>query len=324
MQLIINTTNTKLTVKNKLFFIENDTVKKHINPKKVSSIAITVNCTLNTAVIKLAALNQIPIYFYNNFGTIQAKMYSPYFVNLASLRRKQLLFYNTTSATNWIIYILKNKAILQIQNLNRYNKNKKHTINKNINAITTLITKFNKYQDCNIDTCRNSIMAIEGNISKYYFKSLTLLMPKKYQFKSRTRKPALDYFNASLNYLYGMTYSIVESGAFAKGLDPFTGYLHTENYKKTALVFDLIEPIRPLIDRILIDFCINLQLTDKHFIIKEQGYWLSKEGKKLIIPAFNDYLYTRIKVNQKIKRLKDIIYQVSVDLANRITEHFNQ
>lgn len=324
MQLIINTTNTKLSVKNKLFFIENNIVQKHINPKKVSGIAITVNCTLNASIIKLAAQNQIPIYFYNNFGTIQAKMYSPYFKNLANLRRKQLLFYTTNSATNWIISTLLKKGNRQINNLNKFNKNNNSSIINNINKIQKLLKKLRPYSQQSIDECRNNLMGIEGNISKYYFQSLALLLPKEYNFKTRNRKPALDYFNAALNYLYGMTYSVVESGVFAKGLDPFNGYLHTENYQKTALVFDLIEPIRPIIDEILITLCLNKELKDKHFIKKEQGFWLSKEGKKLIIPTFNEYLYKRIKLDNKIRRIKDIIYQESFDLGLLIENYYKK
>ena len=86
----------------------------------------------------------------------------------------------------------------------------------------------------------------------------------------------------------------------------------------------MIEPIRPLIDRILLDLCINKQLKDIHFIKKEQGFWLSKEGKRLIIPTFNEYLYKRIKVDNQVRRLKDIIYQESFDLCKIIETHFKE
>jgi len=323
MQLIINTSNTKLSIKNKLFFIENQTVQKHINQKKVSSIAITVNCSLNASFIKLASQNQIPIYFYNNFGTIQAKTASPYFKNLASLRRNQLLFYNTTNATNWVVHTLHKKATRQLNNLKKHHVKNSNILKNNIIKIEQLQKKILTYNNEKINNCRNNLMGIEGNISKHYFKSIALILPKEYLFKTRNRKPALDYFNATLNYLYGMTYSIVESSVFAKGLDPFAGYLHTENFNKTALVFDLIEPIRPLIDSLLIDLCLTKQLKDNHFIKKEQGYWLSKEGKKIIIPTFNEYLYKRIKIDDKIRRFKDIIYQESFDLGKLIENEFN-
>jgi len=326
MQLIIDTANTKISIKNKLFFIENLTTQRQISPKRISSIAITTNCTLNASAIKMAAQQQIPIYFFNNFGTIQAKMWSPYFTNLASLRRNQLLFYNTTFATQWVLSIIQRKTNLQIQTLTRFSKDKtkvKPLILEQVTLMSKQLKNLDQYNDVLIDNCRNNIMGIEGNCSKCYFKAIALLLPQEYTFTHRNRRPATDFFNAALNYLYGMTYSIVEGGVFAKGLDPFIGYLHTENYKKTALVFDLIEPIRPLIDRLLLDLCINKQLKEEHFRVKEQGYWLSKQGKKLIIPTFNDYLFKRIHVEGEVKRLKDLIYAESKQLATFIESVIN-
>jgi CRISPR-associated protein Cas1 len=321
MQLIIDTANTHLSVKSKSFYIEKNEFARQISPKRITSIAITTNCNINASAIKLAAINEIPIYFFNHFGTLQARMSSPYFSNIASLRKKQILFYNTPGATNWIIEILHQKVKTQIETIEKLQK-RRTTSQKNVEeAILKLkkgLEKASKYQNTPIDQCRNNLLGIEGSLSNLYFKTIRIYLPEDMKFTKRTRRPAQDYFNAALNYLYGMTYSVVESGVFAKGLDPFLGYMHTDNYLKTSLVFDLIEPIRPLIDRMLIDIVRKDILKPVHFIPKKQGYWLSKEGKRLLIPSFNDYLYQRIKYRGKIRRLKDIIYSISNDLGNRI------
>jgi CRISPR-associated protein Cas1 len=163
-------------------------------------------------------------------------------------------------------------------------------------------------------------MGFEGSISRHYFRAINKVLPVGFKFEKRSRRPAMDYFNASLNYLYGMTYSVVESGVFAKGLDPFIGVLHTDLYSRPTLVYDLIEPIRPLIDRILLELVINNQLTAEHFVEKEQGYWVSKQGKRIIIPSFNDYLQKRVLKDGSVKRLKDHIYAESNLLGNLINE----
>ncbi len=321
MQIIIDTANTRISVKNNTFLIENDTKSKQISPKRISSIAITTNCTLNAASIKLAALNEVPIYFFNNFGTLQARLWSPYFKNIATLRKKQLLFYNTPQATNWLINILVRKTRLQTELIKRLQK-KNNTDFTLIQVATEKVEQIlgtsENYSGQPIEKCRNQLLGIEGSLSRKYFQILQVFLPEQFKFEKRSRRPATDYFNAALNYLYGMTYSIVESGVFAKGLDPFIGYMHTDNYQKTSLVFDLIEPIRPLIDGLLIDLCIDNLLDDTHFIQKQHGFWINKKGKRVLIPAFNDYLYKRLKVNNKIRRFKDIIYQESNSLGNLI------
>ena len=176
--------------------------------------------------------------------------------------------------------------------------------------------------DAHIAALRATLMGLEGSISRYYFKALGSFLPEDFHFEKRSRRPALDYFNACLNYLYGMTYSVVEGGVFAKGLDPFIGFLHTDFYKRTSLVFDLIEPIRPLIDRRLTELILNGELDASHFIPKEQGYWLSKKGKRIVIPSFNAYLNQRIKFRSSTMRLKDHIYGLSNELGNLIDQTF--
>ncbi len=326
MQLVIDTANTSLTVRNKCFFIQNKSIKRQISPKRITSIAITTNCTLNTAVIKLAANNQVPILFFNNFGTIQARLWSPYFINIAELRKKQLIFSESKYATEWIINILKRKTDRQIENLKylsaKYPKNR-HKTTKIIEEILKIRESVNSISNELINNVRQELMGYEGSISRYYFKAINIFMPKSFNFESRTRRPAKDYFNAALNYLYGMTYSVVESGVFAKGLDPFIGIMHTDNYARPTLVYDLIEPIRPVMDKILFDIILNQELTPDCFVVKSQGFWLNKKGKRIIIPAFNEFLYKRIKVNNKIRRLKDHIYSESNDLGNYIDKIIN-
>lgn len=324
MQIIIDTADTSITVVNKVFLIERGKFSKQISPKRITSIAITTNCTINTSAIRLAAINQIPIYFFNNFGTIQARMTSPYFINIAELRKKQLQFYNTPKATNWILEILTKKTNLQIETLKRLAKKQtkhKQETKLKIEQLIEILNKSKQYKNIPIDSCRKNILGIEGILSKQYFRAIQCFLPETMKFNKRTRQPAKDYFNAALNYLYGMTYSIVESGVFAKGLDPFVGYMHTDNYLKTSLVFDLIEPIRPLIDRLLINLCIEEKLNETHFVPKEQGFWINKAGKRIIIPTFNEYLHQRIRTSGRVQKLKDIIYSYSNDLGNQINNY---
>ena len=223
MQIIIDTTDTKISVKNKCFFIENKTVSRQISPKRITSIAITSNCTINAAAIKLAAFQQVPILFYNGFGTIQARTWSPYFVNLAALRKKQLAFSLSPEGTNWVIELVEKKIAEQLTNLQRLAKKQpkwKATVLDSTEAINTIAGNLKALRDRPITAVRNSLMGYEGSISRQYFKTLNLFLPKAFQFEKRSRRPALDYFNAGLNYLYGMTYSVVGIRRLCQGFRP--------------------------------------------------------------------------------------------------------
>ncbi len=314
MQLIIDTKSTRLGIKNQSFFIEKEEVSRMISPKRVSSIAITSNCQLSASAIKLAARNKIPILFFNNTGKLEAKTWSPYFTNLAEIRRKQLLFSDTPEALEWVKYLLNKKATLLLVVLGRLVERKpslNSLVRETTERITNTMGKIASLKPTDINECRGSLMGWEGSISSAYFQALQRFLPEEFKSAKRTRRPAKDAFNAALNYAYGMTYSTVENGVFAAGLDPFIGYLHVEGYVRRSLVFDLIEPYRPLIDQLLIRLFKEGELNKNSFTENTQGVVLNKVGKRILIPAYNHYLQQSMVVMDKRSRLKDHIFAES-------------
>jgi CRISPR-associated protein Cas1 len=250
-------------------------------------------------------------------------MYSPYFKNLASLRKKQYLFSQSNIATRWLIDLLITKGNEQIRNIQRgYKRKGKSSSEADIFLLQMqdILRNIAAIEVQPVSSIRSTILGWEGTISRLYFSALRPLMPEKFGFHNRSRRPALDYFNAGLNYLYGMTYGVVESGLFAKGLDPGIGIMHVDAYQKPTLAYDLIEPFRPVVDRILLNLIWEENLSEQHFTPKEQGYWMSKTGKRIVIKSFADFLNQRIEYRDEVKRLKDHIYGESNRLGNLIEE----
>lgn len=74
------------------------------------------------------------------------------------------------------------------------------------------------------------------------------------------------------------------------------------------MVYDAIEPFRPIIDRLLLQLCLNNELKPLHFNEVTNGYWLSKNGKKIVLPAFAEYLQSRIKIENTISSIQNHMY----------------
>src|SRR5215213_9323765 len=60
--------------------------------------------------------------------------------------------------------------------------------------------------------------------------------------------------NAILNYAYAVLESQVRIAAVSQGLDPAIGYLHVCRLGRVALVYDLMETLRPLVDHLVLNF----------------------------------------------------------------------
>jgi len=90
-------------------------------------------------------------------------------------------------------------------------------------------------------------------------------------FVSGTNRHATHPVNALLNYAYGVLESHVRIATVTAGLDPTIGYLHASRPSRVALVYDLMEPLRPQVDRLVLDFIWGRTLAPLDFILTERG-----------------------------------------------------
>lgn len=93
----------------------------------------------------------------------------------------------------------------------------------------------------------------EGNTARhywgYYFKRFGSANPG-----TRERKGAADPVNGMLNYGYAVMGALVHRAILAHGLNPVLGVHHLHRFKSDPLVYDLMEPLRPLCDFMLLRF----------------------------------------------------------------------
>jgi CRISPR-associated endonuclease Cas1 len=77
--------------------------------------------------------------------------------------------------------------------------------------------------------------------------------------------------NAMLNYAYAVLESRVRSEIGAHGYDPMIGYLHSFDKDRAALVFDLMEPFRPVVDSVVLDLVGCRAFEPADFTIRKDG-----------------------------------------------------
>lgn len=321
MQLVLDTKGIQISKKGGSFYVVSEKSSRTISPEKLSSIAVTATVWIGSDAVKLAIKHEIPILFFNNIGKATARLWSPYFGSIATLRRQQLRFTESVEATAWLIDLFALKTEGQVANL-RFIKSQRKGLNLALGQAAQNINKhlrsFERFRGVLPEECRQAMMGVEGNIGRLYWQAIGNALPRQYVFQERSRRPAKDHFNAALNYLYGMTYSVVETGLLAAGLDPHLGMLHVDEYNKSTLTFDLIEPFRPWVDHLLIEQCFEKKLEKSFFTKNQYGLFLNKTGKAFIIPLFNDFLRSeRTFLNQQ-SNVRNQIYFLMQKLAQRI------
>jgi CRISP-associated protein Cas1 len=88
---------------------------------------------------------------------------------------------------------------------------------------------------------------------------------------SKQNEYAVHPVNAMLNYAYTMLENEVRIAVVAEGLDPTIGYLHAAKGDQHALVFDLMEPLRPVVDRMVLGLVREYVFTPGDFTITGKG-----------------------------------------------------
>ena len=72
------------------------------------------------------------------------------------------------------------------------------------------------------------------------------------------------------------------------GYDPCIGYYHQLSHARESLACDLLEPLRPLADRICLLMVAQQTLTPEHFSTTDAGCLLGKAGRTRYYAAYED------------------------------------
>jgi CRISPR-associated endonuclease Cas1 len=89
--------------------------------------------------------------------------------------------------------------------------------------------------------------------------------------KGNSNRKAERPTNAVLNYLYRIAAIEARLACVAVGLDPGLGVLHMDASGRDSLVLDVIEPVRPQVERFVIDLMAEATFTRKDFIERSDG-----------------------------------------------------
>ncbi len=128
----------------------------------------------------------------------------------------------------------------------------------------------------------------EGAAATAWFGFLADILPGKWRFNGRNRRPPRDPVNGLLSLSYTMALAEVRQVVQQRGLDPGIGFLHTPRPGRESLLLDLLEPCRPAVDAFVLEL-INGLLAPGHFTYsKKYGCRLNKEGRSIYYRQWAD------------------------------------
>ena len=136
----------------------------------------------------------------------------------------------------------------------------------------------------------------EGNAARHYWQRYFALYGRKGPAARETRG-AEHPVNQMLNYSYAVISAIIHRSLLAHGLNPELGIHHRFRFKAEPLLYDMMEPLRPVCDLLLLSYYRanrrkDIGLWVKHVAAELLEYKLTMtDGRKFkLITAIDRYI----------------------------------
>lgn len=111
---------------------------------------------------------------------------------------------------------------------------------------------------------------------------------------------------------------MIEKVCIIAGLDPYVGVIHTDNYNKTSLVFDLIENYRIWAEEVVVNIIASRKVKVEYFDVLPNGLRLNKDGKALLVSEFSNYMDESIRYKGRNIKRSNIIQLDCHRIANKL------
>ena len=150
---------------------------------------------------------------------------------------------------------------------------------------------------------------LEGNAAREYFSGISQLLEGKLEFSGRNRRPPTDPFNVLLSLGYSFLFGYCDSITRTTGLLPWEGFFHRSEGTHAALISDLMEPFRHIIERSAITAVLRGQITPSDFeLTSGRACKMSDEARR----KYMALLVNRMQISTRAR---------GQEKSHKITEH---
>ena len=244
-------------------------------------IVISGKGYLSTEAVKLLTEHNINIILTDAYGNLITAMHQV--MSSPAATRYRMAQYDTFRNPEKIACLqrqyLKEKLQSQIQFLTSLHRPE---VQGAIDGLAPYMTKIDRAKD------KRDLLTIESRAGHLYFRNYSKLFDnKKYGFISRhggglrlSNRYASDPINGLLNYGYTVLAGEIAKYVNGLGLDPYYGFFHTAHNSFQALVYDLIEPFRWLVEYAVYKLAVDEPRHGR--VIKKDEYAWTREGRIIL------------------------------------------
>lgn len=282
---------------------------------KVERILVYGNVQITTQALKFALKNNIPITFLTVYGRFVGTAIPSFSKNIL-LRIKQFSIMNDPERKlDFAKSVVESKISNSIIMLKRFFK---HTEidPENIHELKAL-----KNSVKNVNSI-GQLQGTEGTASSLYFREIKRLFAGKILISGRNYHPAKDAFNSLLNFLYSLISNEMLGILYNAGFDPYLGFLHSVEYGRTSLTYDIIEPFRsPIADSVAVKLFSMRIISEEDFEPhKLYGYILKNNARRIVLAHYEQKMENTFTYKNKQYNFRKLMHEEGEKLKKAVLE----
>lgn len=266
--------------------------------RRVEQILVLGNITLTTPAMQYCMKSNIPITFVSQHGSYFGRLEATTADNSALERFQYLRSLDEPFALGIASAIVEAKirnsrTMIQKRKAMAWESNGE--LKEKFDASLLLMTSLAEHTK----SCDNmeALRGLEGKAAALYFELFGLLFKKELPFYTsafrRVRRPPTDPVNSLLSFGYTLLHNNIFSLVRMKGMNPYLGFLHAEDKGNPALINDLVEEFRTIIDSMTLYTLNKGVLRNKDFYYRKDkaGCFLTDEARKKFLELFEQRMW---------------------------------
>lgn len=292
--------------------------KLKLHPKYLKRVLCYGNVDFSTASLRLLWKRKIQVTFISPHGNRILGRLSPAGKTPNLPRLHHLAAANRAFQLNMARQIVQLKIDATIVVARYYQRQGKARRKRALQAKTTqpLVGTLKKLctateKATNVDSLRG----LEGAAAAAWFRFIPTILTTDFSFERRKCHPAVDPVNALLSLGYSMAHHRCETLLTAADLDANVGFLHEVRPGRSSLACDLVEPLRPFVDRLVIGMLNRKTFTKNDFSSGKWGLRLQREALRRFLDEFEQAFHN------SDPSWHDSSWQLALDWAQQIRQY---
>ncbi|MCT6942537.1 MAG: type I-B CRISPR-associated endonuclease Cas1b [Metasolibacillus sp.] len=289
---------------NTIYLEAGDGRKRPVPVEQLENLHLFGETNLNSSFLNYMGQKEVLVHFYNYYGFYTGSFIPREQKISGAVTVRQSECYLNGEKRLFLAKAFVRSAVFHMIRTNRKKNNMQSEVVQEMIQLHKQIDEAKNVQQ---------LMGLEGMIRQHYYRSLNEMIKPEFYFTERTKRPPRDPFNALISFGNTMMYTTVLSEMYKTQLNPTISYLHEPSQKRFSLCLDLAEIFKPLfVDPFIMSLVNTNKIQLKHFEDHEGMVYLSGEGKRLFIDAYDKKLQDSIQ-HRHLKRKVTYRYLIRLE-----------